>query len=754
MIVPGSANPLLMAQGGDPLDDLSKIERSVRFRDSALASFYRVFPAAGNRTKWTARALIKRSKLSALQFILGVDQGGGNYDRLAYQAGNAMEYNNGATGGQAAITSRLFRDPAAWCDVVLNYDSGNPVQADRAIITLDGIRQATPTNTFALNQQSTINASGVNHAIGGFYALGGYLAHFCFIDNAVVPASFFGQFHPRTGQWRPKTKAAIRANVATLGGSRNGWGVTGFFLPFDDVTSLTTLGYDRSQSDTDTTGNNWTATNISLTPGATYDSMLDTPTSNFCTLNPLIPYSSLPTFADGNLKFTGGQTAMQTAFGTMAMRTGKWYWEVLKGSANINVGIGTSKASPNNFIGFDAFGYSYISNGTKLTNNSAVAYGATSTTNDIISVLFDADAGSLSFWKNGVDQGVAFSGLAATDYFPAIADGSSGAVENATINFGQRPFSYSPPSDYKALCTKNLPIKPAGPIKASSAFVAVTAAGASIASTLAAARAGWPGYIDIIKRRDAAEGWRWMFGDDPGYYLDSSGTAVKAAVPAFGGASYVGYALKVAAANGIATGRLTHVNGVADVVVDGLANSQKIVMLRDEAGGNWFFYHPDLTAGKLLYMNSTAGETTDASINGVTTSGFTVAAALASGTYRWISLAEVEGFLKLFKHIGNASVDGPFSNCGYLPGLFVLKNKDAAQTWLEWDGARDTENPQVRQIYPNQTASELLDSVNNLCDFVSQGIKYRGASAPGNGSGNTIVGLSISAFPFRYANAR
>ena len=51
------------------------------------------------------------------------------------------------------------------------------------------------------------------------------------------------------------------------------YGTNGFYLDFEDTSSVAALGTDTSGN-----SNDFTPTNISLTSGATYDSMSDVPT--------------------------------------------------------------------------------------------------------------------------------------------------------------------------------------------------------------------------------------------------------------------------------------------------------------------------------------------------------------------------------------------------------------------------------------------------------------------------------------------
>ena len=120
------------------------------------------------------------------------------------------------------------------------------------------------------------------------------------------------------------------------------------------------------------------------------------------------------------------------------------------------LGISNANAVLNNYVGQDANGWGYYSDGTKFNNATGSAYGASFTTNDVIGVALDMDAGTLVFYKNNTSQGTAFSSLTGT-MFPTVSDGSSSSTANLIANFGQRPFAYTPPAGFKSLNTFNLP---------------------------------------------------------------------------------------------------------------------------------------------------------------------------------------------------------------------------------------------------------------------------------------------------------
>ena len=116
----------------------------------------------------------------------------------------------------------------------------------------------------------------------------------------------------------------------------------------------------------------------------------------------------------------------------------------------------TQDATLTGMLGTAATGYAYYGyDGKKYNNATGVAYGATVADNDIVGVAFDADTGSITFYKNNVSQGVAFSGMGSgTWYFGVSIYGTSAGA--ASINFGQQPFTYTPPTGFLALNTFNI----------------------------------------------------------------------------------------------------------------------------------------------------------------------------------------------------------------------------------------------------------------------------------------------------------
>ena len=216
------------------------------------------------------------------------------------------------------------------------------------------------------------------------------------------------------------------------------------------------------------------------------DQSVDVPTNNFCTINPLSvgprnngqDSSGIITLGATKCVFNGSGDDFGT---TMAVSTGKWYWEAkLITAANHGSGFtdvehftdGDYDASNagivnnNGHVGSaeSSTGSQYILNGT--ATSSAASYAD----NDIVGYAFDVDAGEMKIYQNGTLRDTITSIPTGVTYIPIIGDDSStdasfevnfGGTSGFTISSGNTDgkygnFEYAPPSGYYALCTKRL----------------------------------------------------------------------------------------------------------------------------------------------------------------------------------------------------------------------------------------------------------------------------------------------------------
>jgi len=649
----------------------------------------------------------------------------------------------------------------------------------------------------AQNTQTLINStnqhtlSSLNYTSRINY-FDGYMTEVNFIDGQQLAPTSFGAFDATTGVWNPIPYTGT-------------YGTNGFYVNFKDATSTTTIGYDYSGN-----SNNWTANNISVTAGTTYDSMVDTPTNygtdtgvggtvrgDYCVMNPLDTGSTI-TLSEANLKGTGTATN-NTSRGTFGMASGQWYFEmqVISGG-NYVAGVATGAATNSSGqFGAYATGYGYVDNGTKTNNGTATAYGGAMSANDIIGVAFDADAGSLTFYKNGVSQGVAFSSMPSATYFPAMSCASSVMV----ANFGQRAFGYTAPSGYKALCTKNLPTPTIANGANYMAASLYTGTGASLTVSNAVNSISFQPDLVWIKSRSAATDHK---------LTDSVRGATKALIgntasaettdtnglTAFGttgftvgsdtiynnsGATYVGWNWKgggTAVSNnngtiassvsanttaGFSVATYTG-NGTSGATIGhGLGATPSVVIVKRRDGGagySWYMQHASIGATKALFFDSTNAAATSAGYWNSTAPTSTVFSVgndtslnASSGTYVAYCWTPIAGYSAFGSYVGNGVVDGPFIYCGFRPRYVLVKVSSAAANWAVIDSSRDTYNVTSLRLLPNSTGTETTFT-DPTYDFVSNGFKLRTDNATENYSGQTIVYMAFAENPFKIARAR
>mgnify|MGYP003863775849 CR=1 FL=1 len=122
-------------------------------------------------------------------------------------------------------------------------------------------------------------------------------------------------------------------------------------------------------------------------------------------------------------------------------------------------------------------------------------------------------------------------------------------------------------------------------------------------------------------------------------------------------------------------------------------------------------------------------------------------------TYIAYCFAEVDGYSKFGKYIGNGNADGTFVYTGFRPAWVMIKRADSASSWSIHDTARDTFNVTQKNLYANLTAAEESQATWQY-DILSNGIKLIGTSGEINASGGTYIYLAFAEQSFKYANAR
>ena len=382
--------------------------------------------------------------------------GGGNYFYIAYNATLTMENTGGNQGTGYLLTEEKYRDPAAWYHVILRIDTSQSTQFDRIRVYVNGQQlgvdeawrnQVMITNTAQNEDFSYLNADGLVQAWGGLSGKGHGTEG---ADLSIADVMFFdGQSYyaelgeTKNGVWIPKDPSGLT------------FGNNGYWLKF---TNSSNLGEDFSGND-----NDFTVANFS-----SHDQLTDTPTNNFCRLNPLSNVNS-GTLSEGNLKATA--SAWTAVYGTFEVPvTGSWYWEYISENhvyAYPGVQTITTDANQQNhdFVAVQTGEYRY--EGTGEANTSSIGTG------DI--VAFWVNDGVIKVYvNNSLDHtfgtNMASSVHAGKTFFPSTIGSSAGifnfgqdgtfagaktAGGNADAN-GHGNFMYTPKG--LALCTANMSI--------------------------------------------------------------------------------------------------------------------------------------------------------------------------------------------------------------------------------------------------------------------------------------------------------
>jgi hypothetical protein len=810
MSLPNEINPQLLASSAGGYN----LTRSLRLRSSASAYLSRTPASNGNRQIFTFSFWVKRGALSVNQDIYFTNAGGGTFAYLSFSAGNAITFAS-VTFSVADIdltSTPVYRDPSAWYHIVLQVDTTQATNTNRVRIYVNGA-QITVTGTYPAQnyncQLNTTTAQSIGRPTTG--TLDGYLAEFNFIDGQALTPSSFGEFSTKTGVWQPIEYAGT-------------YGTNGFYLPFTNNSTTTTLGNDFSGN-----SNNWTTNNISLTAGSTYDSMTDVPTltsataANYCVINGLNIGGDC-TISQANLTVAyGSNTTRSPMQGTIGMTTGKWYFEAVctassvSPTSNLFVGI-ANKTMPSelgSYTGANANGWGFNSNGGTIYNNgSSSAYGSSASVNDIVGVAFDADTGKLYFSINGTFQnsGNPATGtnpaytVSADTYYPSIGDGSGASTLTASINFGQRPFEYTPPTGFVALNTFNLPTPTIGATASTQAnkyFDATTYTGTGSTQSITNSGAMQPDFIWFKDRTQAASNalfdsvrgrasglssnlsdaqytssagndlvsfdssgftvgtvqnwgstnnstkaivaWQWNAG---GSTVTNTSGSISAQVRANPTA---GFSVVTYTGNGSAGATVGHGLGVAPAM---------LIVKNRSSVSNWPVYTKALNSTKFLLLNTTAAEGTS-SINwnntNPTSSVFSIGTSArvnaSSENYVAYCFSEVAGYSKFGSYTGNGSSDGTFVYTGFRPRYIMIKKTDeAGYDWWIFDSSRNTYNVVSLTLAANLNNSE--ETFGSSIDFTSNGFKFRVSYAGFNANGGNYIYMAFAETPFKYSLAR
>ena len=797
------------------------LTRSLRTRSSASAYLGRTPATAGNQRTWTYSNWVKRGTLGATQNLFTVGTGSGLYFYLRFLSTDVLEVFTYDAGVGSFVwqlqTTQVFRDPSAWYHIIISTDTTQATAANRVKIYINGTQvTALAIATYpSLNYDTRYNfnvASYINSYVSSAY-FDGYIAEFNSVDGQALTPSSFGSTNALTGVWQPARYTGT-------------YGTNGFYLPFTDNSALTTSSNVGLGKDFSGNGNYWTTNNISITAGVTYDSMTDVPTltsataSNFAVLNPLgnaISTAVSSQISNANLKYSGSSGGGCAA--TMALPAGKYYFETtISAIYGLFVGLGTDARNLQSDYGLvitNIYGW-YINPTINLVNNGTSTTWTSNTvsTGTVINLAIDAsNLSSVKVWlgKANVyyDSSAGTTGNPSTGANPTLTITAGinlypnlgffgGGTSTIEANFGQRPFTYTPPTGFVALNTFNLPTSTI--VKGNTVMDATlyTGTGASLSVTNAAS---FKPDLVWVKSRSAATDHA-LYDSVRGTTkqlesnTDSIETTEATGLTTFGSAgftvgalaqmntsaaTYVGWQWQAGQGssssntNGSITSTVsvnasagfsvvTYTGTGANATVGhglGVAPSFIIVKVRDVAGYLWLTYHSSVGANSTTYLNSSSASAASSSWwnnTSPTSSVFTVGTSNYSNqssklyvAYCWTPIA---GYSAFGSYTGNGSADGPFTYVGFRPKFVMIKRTDSTGDWCMYDTSRSPSNVVIIQLFANTAQSESGIGSDNFLDILSNGFKNRNTAADKNASGGTYIYMAFAESPFKNSLAR
>jgi hypothetical protein len=513
--------------------------------------------------------------------------------------------------------------------------------------------------------------------------------------------------------------------------------------------------------------------------------------ANYAVFNPLDHSSTGPTVSDGNLLTTSGSSGSidYVVNSSIGATTGKFYCEVTATAGTRNAPGVTNKSAGDSTWGSNVT--QYISGtGNIYKNGTLVGTYATWTTGDVIGMALDIDNQTLAYYKNNTLIATITSlGLGGSPNYFTIDTFSSSAC---AINFGQRPFNYTPPTGFVALNTYNLPdstIK-----KGSTVMDATLYTGTGATQSITNAGAFKPDFVWMKTRNvsansnliDSVRGVTKLLqlnstgaeatNTDVLSSFNSNGfTVVSDYGSNYSGNTYVGWQWQAGQGSTVSntSGSITSnvsVNttagfsvvtytgtGANATVGHGLGVAPKMVIVKVRSTtDNWYVYHVSLGNTQAVLLNGTQATSATGAWNNTTPTssvislGTTSAVNASSATYVAYCWAEIAGFSKAFSYTGNGSTDGSFVYTGFLPRFVLIKRTDTTGDWYMWDTARNTYDVITNTLLANSSAAET--SATSI-DALSNGFKLRNTTAGFNASSGTYIGMAWATNPFKNSNA-
>ena len=618
----------------------------------------------------------------------------------------------------------------------------------------------------------------------------------------------FGAGNGRTSGGGQNSAADGAANTGNAGEGSNTGGSSGY--GGNGGTGVVLIAVDAGLgADSSGNGNNFAVTNLVAT-----DQVLDSPTNNFATLNPIANgYNDFAgggtvTFSEGNLKNHNTAGAAYWPATMELPTTGKWYWECYGDTTSGQYGLQMSGLERDLAAGSKQ--YLWTSSGVEYPKGTVVD-STTYTSGDILGFAVNLDDGEIKFYKNNslVYTGTNMNSLGYDYLRPCFHH-----TDNTTVyvNFGQdssfagtvtaqgngpdgTDFYYEPPTDHLALCSSNLPSPEIALPTAHFSTKLYTGDGAT---TLAVTGVGFQPDFTWIKNRDQADNHTLVDSvrgatnyivsndtdievDDSTFVasLDSDGftvgddVVVNTSTENYASWNWLAGGTAVSNTDGSITSSVSANTAAGFSIVSytgnstagatvghGLSQAPDLTFAKELTyADNWVGFAEPLGNTKALFLdqsNAAGTHTTywnDTSPSSTVITLGTDGKANSSRPHIMYAFHSIPGYSKVSGYTAAGS-DGDmnFLYCGFRPAFVLFKETSATNPWAIIDNKRNTYNLADLILRPN--ASDAVYSHSSGVDFVSNGIKLINNNGMWGDAAADYIFYAIAESPFKTSNAR
>jgi len=204
--------------------------------------------------------------------------------------------------------------------------------------------------------------------------------------------------------------------------------------------------------------------------------------------------------------------------------------------------------------------------------------------------------------------------------------------------------------------------------------------------------------------------------------------------------------------------------GSSQNISHSLSAAPTMMLIKNSTGTvrNWGVYHQGLASKSTdaLYLDlnnvaATGGGGDWWNSTNPTSSVFSVGTRNevneSGSTYIAYLFAEKKGYSKFGSYTGNGNADGTFVYTGFKPAFVIAKNTGASEGWSLFDNKRSTSGANLIDdfLVPSSSEAEISQ---NVCDFVSNGIKFRHVDGKYHNSGGSYIYMAFAESPFVNSN--